>query len=151
MHAGYLTARDEIHVPVCYLWACLCLRFAMGIVVFVVVHTHCLMYWSMHALSSSKTKPPVFDGSTSFAVFKFQFEIVACRNLWNDDDDDKVIELIWVERLVLLTYPGESHPLEDRIKIETFVNGIRDPDIKCATYASQKATFVETVTFAIAQ
>ncbi|XP_075168511.1 uncharacterized protein LOC142240690 [Haematobia irritans] len=165
----------------------------------------------VRVIEGSKTKPPVFDGSTSFDVFKFQFEMVACRNLWNDND--KAIELLLalkgnaadviqsipaasrnnyneviaalqrkyggehkqdifrmelrgrvqksnetlqdfateVERLVLLTYPGESHPLVDRIKIETFVNGIRDPDIKCATYASQKATFAETVTFAHAQ
>ena len=39
----------------------------------------------------------------------------------------------------------------DRMKIETFVNGIRDPEIKCATYESQKATFTETVSFALAQ
>ena len=56
-----------------------------------------------------------------------------------------------VERLVLLTYPGESHPLVDRMKIETFVNGIRDPEIKCATYASQKATFAEIVSYALVQ
>uniref|UniRef100_A0A1I8Q958 Uncharacterized protein n=1 Tax=Stomoxys calcitrans TaxID=35570 RepID=A0A1I8Q958_STOCA len=56
-----------------------------------------------------------------------------------------------VERLVLLTYPGESQPWVDRMKIETFVNGTRGPEIKCATYASQKATFAKTVSFAFAQ
>ncbi|XP_061389850.1 scaffold attachment factor B1-like [Musca vetustissima] len=33
-----------------------------------------------------KIKPPVFDGSTSFNVFKLQFETVASRNSWNDSD-----------------------------------------------------------------
>lgn len=39
-----------------------------------------------------KMKTPTFDGSTSFEIFKFQFEMVAGRNLWSDDD--KAIELI---------------------------------------------------------
>lgn len=56
-----------------------------------------------------------------------------------------------VERLTLLTYPGESHPLVDRIKIESFVNGIRDPEVKCAVYVAQKNTFAETLAFALAQ
>ena len=41
-----------------------------------------------------------------------------------------------VERLVQITYPGENHLLIDNFKIEAFVNGIRDPDIKltvCST------------------
>ena len=36
------------------------------------------------------------------------------------------------ERLVQLTYLGEKHPLVDNFKTETFVNGIRDTDIKLA-------------------
>ncbi|XP_058976719.1 uncharacterized protein LOC131801788 [Musca domestica] len=158
-----------------------------------------------------KIKPPVFDGSTSFNVFKLQFETVASRNSWNGSD--KAVALLLalkgsaadviqsipvasrnnyedviaalerkyggeherniylmelrgrvqranetlqdfaaeVERLVLMTYPGEDHPLLDRMKIETFVNGIRDPEIKYATYASPKASFSETVSFALAQ
>ena len=55
-----------------------------------------------------------------------------------------------VERLVQLTYPGENHSLLANFKTETFVNGIRDPDIKLAVCSSQKTTFTETVAFALA-
>ena len=43
-----------------------------------------------------------------------------------------------VERLVELTYPGENHSLVDNIKIEAFVNGIRDLDIKLAVSSWQR-------------
>ncbi|XP_075157143.1 uncharacterized protein LOC142230381 [Haematobia irritans] len=46
----------------------------------------------VRVIYGSKIKTPVFDGSTSFDVFKFQYEMVASRNLWNDDD--KAIELL---------------------------------------------------------
>ena len=39
------------------------------------------------------------------------------------------------------TYSGENHPLIDNIKTETFVNGIRDNNIKLA----QKTTFAQTL------
>ena len=161
--------------------------------------------------SSSRIKTPCFDGNSPLSVFKFQFETVASRNGW--DDEEKALELILalkgvaaqiletmpassrnnytdlmaalqrkfgdehkrelyrmelrcrtqkadeslqafameVERLVQLTYPSENHPLMDNIKTEAFVNGIRDPEIKLAVCSTQKATFAETVAFALAQ
>ncbi|XP_073841261.1 uncharacterized protein [Musca autumnalis] len=39
-----------------------------------------------------KIKPPEFDGSTSFDVFKLQFEAVSSRNSWNDND--KAVRLL---------------------------------------------------------
>ncbi|XP_073811775.1 uncharacterized protein [Musca autumnalis] len=158
-----------------------------------------------------KIKPPVFDGSTSLNVFKLQFETLAARDSWNDND--KAVSLLMalkgdaadvlqsipaasrnnyrdimaalerkygsehkqeiyrmelrgrvqkpnetlqafaadIERLAQLAYPGETHPLVDRIKIETFASGIRDPEIKFATYAAPIGTFAETVSFALAQ
>uniref|UniRef100_A0A1I8Q3Y0 Peptidase A2 domain-containing protein n=1 Tax=Stomoxys calcitrans TaxID=35570 RepID=A0A1I8Q3Y0_STOCA len=124
----------------------------------------------------------MFDGSTAFDVFKFQFETIAVKNSWNDYD--KAIELLLalkgsaaevlqsipvsprnnyeeviaslqrkyegeqkqdrnrmelrgrvqklnetlqdfateVERLVLLTNPGENHPLLDRIVLQENTN-----------------------------
>ena len=50
-----------------------------------------------------------------------------------------------------LTYPGENHPLGDNSKNETFVNGIRNPDIKQAVCSAQKTTFAEAVAFEIAR
>ncbi|XP_073847838.1 uncharacterized protein [Musca autumnalis] len=158
-----------------------------------------------------KIKPPVFDGSTSLNVFKLQFETLAARDSWNDND--KAVSLLMalkgdaadvlqsipaasrnnygdimaalerkygsehkqeiyrmelrgrvqkpnetlqdfaadIERLAQLAYPGETHPLVDRIKIETFASGIRDSEIKFATYAAPIGTFAETVSFALAQ
>ncbi|XP_058984141.1 uncharacterized protein LOC131804903 [Musca domestica] len=131
-----------------------------------------------------KIKPPVFDGSTSFNVFKLQFETASSRNSWNDSDKavalllalkgsaTDVIQSIPVasrnnyEDVIAALerkYGGEHkrniYLMElrgrvqraNRMKIETFVNGIRDPEIKYATYASPKASFSETVSFALAQ
>ncbi|XP_037820440.1 uncharacterized protein LOC119609656 [Lucilia sericata] len=56
-----------------------------------------------------------------------------------------------IERLIQLTYPGEHHPFLDIFKIEAFVNGIRDPEIKHAVCATPKPSFAETVSFALAQ
>ena len=42
--------------------------------------------------STARIKPPCFDGSSLLSVFKFQFETVASRNGW--DDDEKALELI---------------------------------------------------------
>ena len=56
-----------------------------------------------------------------------------------------------VKRLVQLTYPGKNHLLIDNIKTESFVNGIRDPDIKLAVCSTQKTICAETVAFALAQ
>ena len=55
------------------------------------------------------------------------------------------------ERLVQLTYPGENHPLVVNFKIEAFVNGICDPDIKLAVCSAQKKTFADTLAFALVQ
>ena len=46
-----------------------------------------------------------------------------------------------VERLKLLTYPGETTPLIDNFKTKAFANGIRVPDIKLAVFSSQKKSF----------
>ncbi|XP_037813635.1 uncharacterized protein LOC119604837 [Lucilia sericata] len=114
--------------------------------------------------TSSRIKAPSFDGTTPFNVFKFQFETVAIRNMWNNEE--KAIELILalkggassaedfaleIELLIQLTYPGEHHPFLDIFKIEAFVNGIRDPEIKHAVCATPKPSFAETVSFALAQ
>ncbi|XP_065356144.1 uncharacterized protein LOC135950535, partial [Calliphora vicina] len=56
-----------------------------------------------------------------------------------------------IERLLQLTYPGENNPFLDHIKIEAFVNGIRDPEIKHAVCATPKPSFAETVSFALTQ
>ena len=56
-----------------------------------------------------------------------------------------------IERLVQLAYPGESHPLLEQIKIGAFRSGIRDPDIRCAVFATRQSSFAETVSFALAQ
>lgn len=56
-----------------------------------------------------------------------------------------------IERLVQLTYPGENHPFLDQFKIEAFVNGIRDPEVRQLVCATQKLSFAETVAFALAQ
>ena len=42
--------------------------------------------------STARIKPPCFDGSSSLSVFKFQFQTVANRNGW--EDDEKTLELI---------------------------------------------------------
>ena len=44
--------------------------------------------------SAARIKPPCFDGSSPLSVLKFQFETVARRNGWNDDE--KALELILV-------------------------------------------------------
>ncbi|XP_065356251.1 uncharacterized protein LOC135950648 [Calliphora vicina] len=161
--------------------------------------------------TSRRIKAPSFDGSTLFNVFKFQFDTVAVRNMWNNEE--KAIELILalkgnaavvlesvpasnrncyddimeavqrkyggehkkelyrmelrgrvqkpnetlqdfaleIERLLQLTYPGNNNPFLDHIKIEAFVNGIRDPEIKHAVCATSKPSLAETVSFALAQ
>ena len=53
-----------------------------------------------------------------------------------------------VERLVQLINPGENYPLIDNIKIDAFVNGIRDRNIELAVCSTQKTTFAKTVAFA---
>ena len=35
---------------------------------------------------NGRIKPPCFDGSSPLSVFKFQFETVASRNGWKDDE-----------------------------------------------------------------
>ena len=40
----------------------------------------------------ARIKPHCFDGSSPLSVFKFQFETVASRNEW--DDNEKALELI---------------------------------------------------------
>ncbi|GBP03215.1 hypothetical protein EVAR_73171_1 [Eumeta japonica] len=47
----------------------------------------------------------------------------------NETLQDYVLEIEW---LVQLAYPGENHLFMDNFKTETFINGIRDPDIKFA-------------------
>ena len=42
--------------------------------------------------STARIKPPCFDGSSPLSVFKFQFDTVANRNGW--EDDEKAVELI---------------------------------------------------------
>ncbi|GBP06662.1 hypothetical protein EVAR_71787_1 [Eumeta japonica] len=56
-----------------------------------------------------------------------------------------------IKRLMKLAYPGENHPFVDNFKTEAFANGIRDPDIKLAAYATQKISFAETMSRAFAQ
>ena len=42
--------------------------------------------------STARIKPPCFNSSSLLSVFKFQFEIAASKNGW--DDDEKALELI---------------------------------------------------------
>ena len=67
-------------------------------------------------------------------MFKFQFETVANKNGW--DDDEKALELFLALKgaaaEILATIPdsrrnkyNENHPLVNNIKTKAFVNGIR--------------------------
>ena len=56
-----------------------------------------------------------------------------------------------VEKLVQLAYRGENHLFIDNFKTETFVNGICHPVIQLAVCSTDKSTFAETVTFALAR
>lgn len=55
-----------------------------------------------------------------------------------------------IERLTLLAHSDIPDYLE-RVKIQSFIKGVRDLEIKRALYATPKSTFAETVSFAVTQ
>ncbi|XP_049310621.1 uncharacterized protein LOC125778133 [Bactrocera dorsalis] len=56
-----------------------------------------------------------------------------------------------IERLAHLANADAPVDYIERVKIQCFINGIRDVDTKCATYALPKRTFAETVSHALTQ
>ncbi|XP_036321360.1 uncharacterized protein LOC118735615 isoform X1 [Rhagoletis pomonella] len=56
-----------------------------------------------------------------------------------------------IERLTLLAHSDIPVDYLDRVKIQSFIKGVRDLEIKRALYATPKSTFVETVSFAVTQ
>lgn len=56
-----------------------------------------------------------------------------------------------VERLAHLAYGDVSYELQEKSKIDAFVDGIRDPDIKRAVLTSSKTTFTEIVAYTLTQ
>ena len=161
--------------------------------------------------SVAKMKAPTFDGTTSFNVFKLQFETIAAANGWSRGEMASTLvvalrgnaaevlqmvpqselgsyELIMealhrrfgsehkkqiyqmeainrkqfaneslkdfatdVERLAHLAYADETPEYREKQMIQTFVAGIRDAEIKKAALCFPKATFAETVGFALTQ
>ncbi|GLV33608.1 hypothetical protein CBL_20303, partial [Carabus blaptoides fortunei] len=56
-----------------------------------------------------------------------------------------------IERLAHLANEDASAEIVERVKIQSFINGIRDVDKKRATYSMPKLTFAETVSHAFRQ
>jgi len=56
-----------------------------------------------------------------------------------------------IERLGHLAYAGECEDYREKLMIQTFVAGIRDPEIKKAALCFPKSSFAETVAFALTQ
>ncbi|XP_054082800.1 uncharacterized protein LOC105214729 isoform X1 [Zeugodacus cucurbitae] len=56
-----------------------------------------------------------------------------------------------IERLTHLAYTNVSNDFLEYIKIQNFIRGLRDCDIKVAMYSMPKPTFIETLAYAITQ
>uniref|UniRef100_A0A1A9X2Q8 CCHC-type domain-containing protein n=1 Tax=Glossina brevipalpis TaxID=37001 RepID=A0A1A9X2Q8_9MUSC len=161
--------------------------------------------------SGSKLKTPLFDGTSSFSAFKFQFNVVATRSDW--DEEEKAAALITslrgnaadviqiipearskdfvtvmdalerkygsqyvrevgqvelatrsqrpretireyaneIERLTNLTYVDMPEKAQEKLKIDAFMRGLRDMDIKKAVWTAPRTTFSETLGIALTQ
>lgn len=159
--------------------------------------------------SKFNLKPPTFDGTTSFAIFKFQFETASVQNQWNEEHQVaalivalkgeaaetlqtipenerrgygeiiKALERKYgsdhkreiyrmelkgrsqkagetlqefasaVERLAHLAHASTSSEFMERIKIDAFIDGIRDTETRRAVILTPKATFAETIACAL--
>uniref|UniRef100_A0A1A9UIB5 Retrotrans_gag domain-containing protein n=1 Tax=Glossina austeni TaxID=7395 RepID=A0A1A9UIB5_GLOAU len=54
-----------------------------------------------------------------------------------------------IERLANLAYIGVPDDVLERLKIDAFVKGLRDAELKKALWTSPKTTFTETLGFAL--
>lgn len=159
----------------------------------------------------ARFRTPTFDGTSSFEIFKMQFETATKQNLWTDQEKvtglivslsggaSEVLQTIpeqeracydsligalgrkygsdhmrqvyrlelrnrlqqtqerlqdfaaTVERLAHLAYGDMPGVLLEKCKVDAFVDGIRDPDIKRAVITSSKTSFTEVVAFALTQ
>uniref|UniRef100_A0A1A9V0Z5 Retrotrans_gag domain-containing protein n=1 Tax=Glossina austeni TaxID=7395 RepID=A0A1A9V0Z5_GLOAU len=75
-------------------------------------------------------------------------ESSSCCQKLNERIQDYATE---IERLANLAYIGVPDDVLERLKIDAFVKGLRDAELKKAAWTSAKTTFTETLGFALTQ
>ncbi|KAL9907525.1 uncharacterized protein ACN427_003636 isoform 1-T9 [Glossina fuscipes fuscipes] len=85
---------------------------------------------------------------TEFTEKVSYLELSSCCQKLNERIQDYAAEN---ERLANLAYIGAHNDVLERLKIDAFVKGLRDAELKKAVWTSSKTTYTETLGFALTQ